>query len=466
MMVIDKLLRSGDRRIAPQVLLPSVVIFLSKLVTWAVFPNPSIQPDSATYVPISWLNFDLVSLSGHAQRGWPVPLLYTLIPSGTSQVLFQLIFSSFAWISLLVVSQRLLTNRFAKWFFPTTVAAIAVSPFCTQWDTVLLGTSIMVSTNVLIISTLIHIWHKPGLQFPYIAFFIFLNIFLLLQKSSNIIICFLYALLVFFGPMKTVGKNRRLISLFVLLPLMCYGVIVGNNVDRTWNYSYSGTTLLWQLGNQSPASTSFRNFLEKSTSAPECIYSQAPFEDVNTGIVKVLTNCPEGGQYVRTSLKLDFMEFLLANPKAGMQLAITSAGAVLTGSSSSYGRAISLFPKSFDGLFFGEISPSLLSSGVSNQEEGLTAFFDGAPIWLFAPGLLWIFLGFSAGLLSIRGKSKKSYQQYSTMLGIPFILLIQLAVTAILLPSEWVRQSVPYYLPLLALMILNISICLRGHETR
>lgn len=458
MMLIDKLIRSGDRRIPPQVLLPAVLIFLSKLATWSVFPNPSIQPDSATYQPNSWLNFELISFTGHAQRGWAVPLLYALIPNGSYQSLFQLMLSSTAWISLIVVSYRLLTNRFAQWFFPIAVAAIAISPFCTQWDTVLLGTSIMVSTNVLIISTLIHIWHKPGLQLPYVSFFIFLDIFLFLQKSSNLLICFFYALLIFIGPMKTVGKNRRLISVFVFAVLFAYGGIVGNNVDRSWNYSYSGTSLLWQLGSQSPASESFQNFLEKNTSSPECVYKEAPFEDVNAGIASVLTNCPEGGEYVKSQLKYNFIEFLVTNPKAGIQLAATSAGAILTGSAASYGKAISLLPSSVDQLFFGEISPSLLSTGVVNQEEGLTAVFEGVNIWLYSPGLLWIFLGFSTGLLSVRRNIKASYQQYSMMLGIPLILLLQLAFTAILLPSEWVRQSAPYYLPLLAMMVLNVSL--------
>jgi hypothetical protein len=316
----------------------------------------------------------------------------------------------------------------------------------------------MISTNILIIATMIHIWYKPGLQFPYLVVFILLNTFLLLQKSSNLPICLLYTLLVFVGPLRSIGKLRKILSFSTLAILVSYSCIVGSNVDRAWNYSYSGTTLLWQLGNQSPASNSFRNFLEENNRAPECVYSQAPFEDVTKGIVSVLKDCSGGGRYVRTNLKYDFAEFLFANPKAAIQLLTTSLGAVLTSSSTNYGRVVSLFPSSVDRIFFGETSPSLGSIGVSSQEEGLTAVFNSEPIWLFTPGLLWMLAGFSFGILGRRQELGYKYQYTSTKFAVPAILLLQISISALLLPSEWVRQSAPYFLPLLALMVLNVSV--------
>lgn len=465
MRFLDMTFRSGDRRIPTQVLVPTLCIVFSKFLNWLVFPSPTIHPDSATYAPREWLNFELVSFSGDAVRGWPIPLIYAIIPSPSLQVLFQLTFSAFAWVCLLIAVQSLFPNRISSWFFSVALTVLAVTPFGTQWDTVLLGTSIMLSSNLLIISVILHIWKKPGSQYTHLVLFVLLDAFIFLQKSSNIPLCLLYAAIVFLSPLKTVGKLRKVSLLLFFGLVMSYGALVGNNVDKKWDFSYSGTTLLWQLGSQSPSSTSFKEFLQNQDSVPKCVYDRAPYPDINSEIVTILSDCPEAGTYVRDNLKIDFARFLITNPDQAVRLIAVSAGAVSTASSSNYGKSVSIFPRAADQLIFGETSPSLRSQGVSNQEKGLSTVFSGDPLWIYAPTIGWILFGMFSGLVILRSRESSQANAYLLVNLIIISSLVQFSISSVLLPSEWVRQSSPYVFPLLALLALNIAIFL-GLKTK
>jgi hypothetical protein len=434
-------------------------------LNWLVFPIPTIHPDTATYAPKEWLSFELVSFSGDAVRGWPLPLIYAIVPSPSLQVLFQLAFSAFAWICLLFAVQSLFPNRISSWFFSMAITALAITPFGTQWDTVLLGTSIMLSSNLLIISVILHIWKKPGSQYTHLVLFVLLDAFIFLQKSSNLPLCLLYAAIVFLSPLRTVGKLRKVSLLLLFSLVMSYGALVGNNVDKKWDFSYSGTTLLWQLGSQSPSSTSFKEFLQNQDSVPKCVYHRAPYRDINSEIVAILSDCPEAGNYVRDKLKLDFAKFLIGNPDEAVKLIAVSAGAVSTASSSNYGKSVSIFPRTVDRLFFGETSPSLRSQGVSNQEKGLSAVFSGDPIWIYAPPIGWILLGLFSGLVILRCRESSQANTYLLVNLILISSLVQFSISSVLLPSEWVRQSSPYVFPILTLLALNVAIFL-GLKTK
>ena len=57
------------------------LLITSRLITFIAFPNPTSSPDSSTYFAGKFLDFSLVSFSGGASRGWPVPFAYAFMPN-------------------------------------------------------------------------------------------------------------------------------------------------------------------------------------------------------------------------------------------------------------------------------------------------------------------------------------------------------------------------------------------------
>jgi len=428
------------------------IVLLSLIITRAItilaFPHLALQPDSPSYSNGGWLNFHQVSFLGHSPRGWVTPLLFALVPGNVGRELLQMSLSVIAWYLLYVELSRSFEKKRDMNLLAIGIALISTAGSVIQWETVLLGTSLQISTVLIIISLLIKLFRSPHVSY-YFAGLVFTVFLLGIQKSSNLLFCSLILLSALYLASKKASRLKKLAMSASILVSLLVAVVTGANVDKSWPSTYSGYTLLWQLGGQSPAAPAFKNYLSQIKSVPECVYQEAPYLDLNASIGKVVNNCDGGAEYVSTKFKNDFIKFTTTHPQSDLKLASLGFGAALTDSSSHYGPSVQLAPSFLSHIFFGEVTPDHRFSQTSNQVDGFKLISSGEPLWLYTPGIFWILAGLGLFLFG----RKKSHQRGNTGL-ISFIqinLIVNALLVFIILPSEWVRQSAPFIIPSLTL---------------
>ena len=428
-------------------------IWLSRIITFLAFPRPVTAPDSSTYYTGNFLDFSLVSLTGHAARGWPVPLIYAFMPNSQSLELFQLLFSAFAWSLLIHVLHKaeIVSKKFNVYLI-LLITILGTSAQIVQHDTTVLSTSFTNSLFIVLLSIIFSIRNQKSIISLILV--VLISIILSIQKTTFTP----FSLLVIGISLYSyrLQLTRKLKAIFVISSLVAgiFSILIGANVNNSWQISYSGQTLLWQLGGQSPVATEFAQYL-RTSGAPDCITIDAPYANLDTSIGKILNECSEGSSYLKKSIQNDFLKFAITHPKATAKLGVLGLGAALTDSASNYGNAVTIFPRAITGLFFGETSPSLVNGTIDNQVEGFNIVNSGVAFWLYSPLIFWFFLGLCGGFISGENRAK-SKLLITLMLG----CLIQSLFVVILLPSEWVRQTSPFMTgALIASAILSVMLC-------
>ena len=441
------------------ILLSALILALwgTRLVTFAAFPKPISAPDSGTYYSGDFLNFELVSLTGHAPRGWFVPLLYAVMPNSVALEFMQLSFSAAVWTFLLVtIANANILNPKPTRILLVLLMILGSSAQVIQHDTTILATSINNSLFILILAFLIRIKFLPVYPKFYLLCILVIGFFLSIQKTTFLTIAIVFISLGLYSVRRIL--QPRAITSFVIIALFSglFVVSVGTNVNNTWQVSYSGQTLLWQLGGQSPVAEDFSQYLDE-VKAPSCITEDAPYDDLDISIGKILNDCPGGVSYLKSSIQRDFFFFALSHPQAVAKLAIFGMGAALSDSASNYGNAVSIFPKSFSEVFFGESSPDISNTNIESQVAGMDFLNSGKPFWIFTPLIFWVLFGL-CGVLFSRAQRKENLY----LLTIVAANLSQAIFAVVLLPSEWVRQTSPF---ILGTLIFSAILSLKFVET-
>lgn len=444
MLIIDRVLRSGSRRVPGSTYVPVFLILASRILTWLAFPQARLAPDSISYSAQGWFNFELVSFDGSAARGWPTTLFFAIFPNDSIRILAQLLLSGAAFGFLIHTLTYVLHGRKARWFFSGSVALIATSPQVLQWDSTILGTSLLISSLVFLASMLIRIVMSTKFDSRFVASAFVVCFLLLFQKFSNIILILPIVVFLIFYKYNSFPKYSKTILILFLLIIAPLTILNTNNQEKYWSGSYSGKTLLWQLGNQSPSASIFKNFLMQDTDAPKCVYENAPFPDLDKGIYSVLNTCEGGEEYVRNHLKADFARFILTHPKSGLRLVAVGAGAAITASSGNYGNAVALLPRSMYGLIWGEVSPDFRLAHNLDQSEIFVNLGTGEPLFLYCP--LFLVLGLTVFVASSGRFSKLEKRKTILLVGCLLSAAAQITFSFLMLPSEWLRQSIPYAL--------------------
>jgi hypothetical protein len=326
------------------------LVLTSRLVTFVAFPNPISAPDSTTYYSGSFLDFSLVSFSGNTSRGWVVPFVYAFMPNLTSLELVQLIFSGIAWCFLLLTisSLKLMPNKSNNYLL-LAIALLGSSSHLIQHDTSVLSTSITNSIFILLIAFLLRARFIVVSKELNIYLGIVCSALLMIQKTSFIPLAVTLSFILIWCLQKQIALYSKILASGILILLTFYAILVGSNVNSNWQISYSGQTLLWHLGGQSPTASEFSSHLRKQN-APSCITTEAPYQNINTSIGKILNSCPEADSYLKSGIQSDFVSFILKDPSSGIKLAIQGIGASLTSSATNYGNAASIVPKFIDGV--------------------------------------------------------------------------------------------------------------------
>jgi len=413
-------------------------VSISRFATFAAYPQGFRAPDTMTYFTGDFLNFDLVSLTGHASRGWVIPSLFALMPNSASVIFLQLIISAFVWVYLLLTLSKVLTDQKIRTFVLICATLLASTPQIIQHDTVILATSITNSFFLALLASLLRILYSKQFSFRSFVILILIATLLIIQKSTFIPIVVTFIFLALYSKRHQVDLLKKLTVLSLILFSVVYSLIVGSNVNSNWQVSYSGQTLLWQLGGQSPVATEFAAHLRKK-GAPPCLVAEAPYQNLDTSIGKILSDCPDGAEFLKAGIQREFIDFIFSSPSSVFNLIVLGAGASSTNSASNYGGAVSVVPDFFSNFFFGSTSPNIAESNVQDQVEGMNLINSGKPFWIFAPIFGWLLLT-GLGFFLKRDRNREELMVYIALL----FTLLQSAFVVVLLPSEWARQTSPY----------------------
>jgi hypothetical protein len=452
-----KLKKSSDSHPRQLLLITLAVIWFSRLLTLLAFPYPVSAPDSGTYYSGKFLDFSLVSLQGHASRGWVVPLIYSIMPNAFSLELAQLCISGFAWSFLAIegIRTRYLTTRFNNYFL-VAVAILSSTSQVIQHDTTVLATSITNSLFIVLITLLLGIKFNPSMPKTKLFSILAISILLSIQKATFLPFALVAILLGIFSIRSKLTSAVKVSYFAFAIFAGVFVSMVSFNVNNTWQVSYSGQTLLWQLGGQSPIASEFGEYLVRAK-APDCITRNVPFENLDISIGEILNDCPAGSRFIETSIQKEFFSFALTHPGATSKLAIFGMGAALTDSASNYGNAVNILPKWLSGIFFGESFPSVANSNVDSQVAGMNFLNSGTPFWIYAPLITWVLLGICGVLVSTSSRKDSLY-----LLVIMVACLIQALTAVVLLPSEWVRQTAPF---VLGTLVISVFLTMKLVET-
>ena len=429
-------------------------LVLSRLISFVAFPNASIFPDSTSYLPQKFMNFELVSFTGNSVRPWPTPLFYSIFPSSSLAVLAVMVLSVASWYFLINTILQKINDSMRKWLFSIGAVILACSPFVIQWENSILAPALMTANLAILLGLTVKAFSKNASSKVYYLG-IFLSALFLIQKSSNVLIAVLFAALFLYKAFsKTEAKSKILIALISGV-IFSYSGAVGINVDNHWKpISFSERALLWQLGGQSPAASSLIEYLKNNSNAPECFWNSAPFQNINSDIERILDDCPGSIEYIKNEYFKDVRSFLISNPVSAVKLISIGFGAAFTSSATNYGSAVGIFPSFTNGIYFGGVNPENYFAGSDSQVGAFNSLNSGNPIWIYAPGLLIIFTPI---FLLIGFRRKLEIQKgFGFLPLIQLGLLLELTLTFVVIPTEWVRLGSQYFIATLFVGLVMI----------
>jgi len=128
----------------------AAVFVIARTVIIAASGSPARVPDSALFID------GAISLSGNAAQFWPVPALFRLGGSDSGRMWLQHLLATIAWCTLASGVAHVVRK---EWLRITAVVAILVmglAPQVVNWDTAMLGESIVASFAVL--ATALWLW--------------------------------------------------------------------------------------------------------------------------------------------------------------------------------------------------------------------------------------------------------------------------------------------------------------------
>ena len=451
------------------VLAPALAtIWVSRVLTFLAFPRGTRFPDTSGYT-LEAVNFTPGWLIGNLQRPWPTPVLYAVLPSDSLRVLGQLVLSGAAWTLLIIVVASLVKGNVLRLGLALTLALLASTPFVLQWDTSLLAPSLMQSSLVALLAFTIRLFQQ--VTWTRIALTLTALAVLGAAKGPHLVI--LVMVIASLGITLRFRMSRTQLTVLCLAGAFIgiWSALVSYNVDRSWPNSYSGQTALWLLGGQSSIAEPLSAWLSAS-GAPTCVTQDAPYMDLYESVSAVIQDCPDASGYLRESMQVDVIEFLVSHPIDAAKLLTDGFGASVITNGTQYGSVLTVVPASVSDLFFGSISPDPRDLGATDQVGAVDALRSGQPFTVVAPQLLWLMIGLGILLLISVSRWAAERRLSSMLIMFTLALLFTSGITVIAAPTEWPRQLGPYWVLTVASAIVAVGLglsnrsgLLRGRST-
>ena len=283
-------------------------------------------PDSTSYVPSE--GFPL-SFLGDSLRPWLTPLVYTLISTDQTRVVFQFLLYGLAWTLLLVLLSTSAAT-FKRRFSSLLALSAALSPVFFVWNAAILSEAITLAcivTGSLLALVLLRsdpsIKQIDALKALAAVFGLFLVFAASMERPSLFPIALAVLIIVLVAFLDRGWKKSCIATALVLSCFGAYSAILNYNIDRNWGISRGATFYLYLSATESRSQAVLADplFEHVSQQGPECLSLIRASWDPKKGSDPFQTRhllrdeCPEGADWLRDNFfPQTYMRYVVTHP--------------------------------------------------------------------------------------------------------------------------------------------------------
>jgi hypothetical protein len=334
-----------------------------------VASGPSTYPDSPTYrVPGSWLDLSLTSIGGHSVRPWGVTVWMALWPSDRAVVLAQAALAVVAWSVLALTLAAGIRRAAARRTIVLLVLTLASTAQVANWDLIILGESVSISSGILALAAAIRFQRAPTWR----SGLVFLLPALWFAMTRPNIFPILLAWAVAFA---LVGLLRRQVLLpgviaGLLVAFSLYSYVYNVRSDGAWQdrFGVSRTTVAYgyPVSENGPEAEAVLADLRR-TDAPACMIPATPNDVSDHGttawVVRTAATCPEMDAWATAHWTRWWLGWLAGHPGRAVHIVRVELPNSL--STPVWADVTAAVPESVGSLYFG--SPALPQAAVTTR---------------------------------------------------------------------------------------------------
>lgn len=425
----------------------AILVFLPLKLAAMVVAGPSVYPDGETYrVPGSWLDFSLTSLDGHSLRPWGVTVWMALWPGDVAIEVAQTVLSFVVWSALALVVAAGIRHATVRRVFVVLLLLVACTAQVSNWDGVMQGDSVSISSGVLAFAMALRFGQAPS--WGRAAALLAVALWFSMTRPNVFPILVAWAVgMVVIGIARrqallwaSVAGGLALISVYTL----AYNVRTDDAWDQAFGHSKTTVAYAYPLGMFNPVATSVLPDLRQSD-APRCMIPESPVVVSSRGTTRWAATtadaCPGMDEWASKNWYRWWASWLLRHPGETWRIIETVLPDSL--SPSVWGNISSPVPDSVSQLFFGSAA---LPQGANPDKSYRT---QPVLLWLAAAAVL-AFVG------AARGRWRRRDWTPDVLLGLTALGAVASAISSALIiqtaPFEVAQES------LAAAVLLSTSV--------
>jgi hypothetical protein len=335
-----------------------MVLLLPLVRLLMVLPvSPSVYPDGRTYRQANtWLDFSWTSFDGYSVRPWGVTVWMALWPGDRAIMLAQALLSGVAWATFAVVIARGIGNRVVRRLFVLAIVLLACSAQLANWDSVIQGDSLPMSTGILALAALVWLvreptWGRAGL-------FAAAALWFSMTRPNTFVVLLVWAV-----GLLAIGLLRRRVLVLgvtaaVLLAFCGYSYLYNMRSDAAWTdrMGWARTTvgMAYPLGRYDPVAAAVLRDLKK-TDAPTCLFppnaAAVTAKGTTAWIATRVAECPGVDEWASKNWQSWWINWLVQHPSSALTIVKSQLPESLA--PSVWGNVVAATPDSVSELFLG-----------------------------------------------------------------------------------------------------------------
>ncbi|WP_406832977.1 hypothetical protein ABEG17_09125 [Pedococcus sp. KACC 23699] len=349
--ILDRLLDTDPVVRAMVLALPVI-----KLVG-VVSATPSIYPDTKTYRHQGhWFDLSLSSMNGRSVRPVGATFWLAMWPNDGAIMVAQVLLAAVAWGALALVVSHGIRRPGVRRLFVALLVLIPCTAQIANWETVILGDSIAMTTGVLALASLIWLTREPS--WGRALLFLPLALWYTMTRPNLFVVLLAWAA----GLALVALLSKKVVLLGTVAGLLVlfsgYSYVYNMNSDSTWTqkngYSRSTVGMAYPMGTYDPVATKVLADL-RTSDAPKCMIPATPATVTDRGttswVATTVKTCPGMNEWATEHWQSWWIHWLLTHPGSTVQVIKSQLPHSLV--PSVWGDVTAATPPPLAGLFFG-----------------------------------------------------------------------------------------------------------------
>lgn len=431
----------------------AIAIFLPlKLSTVWMIP-PTVHPDGVSYrKPDTWLDFSLTSLDGSSLRPWGTTIWMALWPGDGAIAVAQAVLSFVVWSVLALVVASGVSHPGVRRGTVVLLILLACTAQLANWDTVMQGDSVSMSSGVLTLALALRLGWAPS--WGRAAGFLAVALWFSMTRPN------LFPVLVVLAVgMALIGlfHGRALLWGVVatgLVAISAYTLAYNLRTDHYWNerwgFSKSTIAYAYPVGQFDPVAREVIADL-RTSDAPPCMIPATPEEVSKRGTTLWATNqsasCAGMNEWALENWNQWWVSWLTGNPSSALLIVDNLLPSAL--SPSVWGSVRAPTPNSVSQVFFG--SPTI---PLDNPAEST---------YRTQPALLWAAAAIALGVAAaLRRQWRRDDWVPDLLMALTALGALGSAISSVLIiqtvPHEVAQENLAATVMMTASLVIAVSL--------